>query len=429
MIRVWRRASMLLALPAVVLVLTACQTQPTTTATASSTQPSDQETAPTSQTTSEGASSIILTVWLPPDFDPSSGNPASGVLQNRLAEFADQHPQTRVNVRVKAEESTGGLLDSLLAAQAAAPLALPDLVLLPHAQFPEAVAAGLLLPISEVESGLDDDDWYSFGRALPQVDGAFYGLPFAADALIMAYRPSAVGQVPTDWSSLLGSGLQLGFAAADADALFTFTQLSAVITEAAGDLTEPPFSQETLAKVFEFYATAHDQGIFPFWLSQYQTPEQSWQAFTEGRVPLVAAWTSRAFDSRTVDVSASPLPTFVGEPFALVKGWAWAVSAPDLERAQLAMELAEFLTTPEFIAQWTSSAGLLPTRHSSLAAWPPSDSQALASQLVDRAQVFPDAATTRLWGPHLAEAVVALLKQELTPEEALQQVLSGVENQ
>ena len=384
--------------------------------------------SPTSPPSTASQGSIKLSVWLPPGFDPHGGSVAAGILQARLDEFTEKHPQVRLEVRVKAEEGTGGLLDSLLSAKAAAPLALPDLILLPHTQLSAAVASQLLFPLAGLTETLDSDDWYPFARELSQADGTPYGLPFAADALILAYRPAAVSRVPATWQGLLIAGLELGFAAGDPEALFTLTQLSSADSTSEGQNGEPGFGEETLTTVFEFFTAAHEKGVFPFWLSQYQTAEQSWQAFSEGRVPMVAAWTSRTFDNRNVDIGAAPLPSPDGEPFTLVKGWAWAISTADADRAELVAELAEFLSTPEFIAQWTAAAGLLPPRHSSLSAWAPGDKQTLASQIVETAAALPDEADLHLWGDPLAQAVVALLKQELTPVEAVQQVLSEVGN-
>ena len=384
---------------------------------------------PTSPASTEGSQgSINLSVWLPPTFDPNGGGLAAGMLRDRLDEFAEHNPQVRLEVRVKAEEGTGGLLDSMLSAKAAAPLALPDLVLLPHTQLSAAVASHLLLPLAGLTETLDSDDWYTFAQQLSHVGSSSYGLPFAADGLILAYRPAAVAQVPSAWQPLLESGLQLGFAAADPDALFALTQLGAELATSAERGEEFGFSEGTLTAVFEFFGAAQEQEVFPFWLSQYQTAEQSWQAFSEGRVPMVAAWTSRAFDSRNVDISTAPLPTPDGEPFVLVRGWVWALSTSASDRAGLVAQLAEFLTTPEFIAQWTAAAGFLPPRHSSLSAWSPGDKQTLASQIVESATALPDEAALDLWGGPLAEVVVALLKQELTPVEAAQQVLNEVGN-
>lgn len=370
---------------------------------------------------------LELIIWLPPQFDPAGTDVSAGLLQARIEEFAAQHSQLRVEMRVKAEEGTGGLFDSLLRAHQAAPLALPDLVLLPHLQLPNAVNSQLVVPLQGLVEEATGEDWYGFARQMASVEEQAFAVPFAADALVLAYRPSAVDQLPASWSALLNARVALGFAAADNESLFTLHQLFSASPENQEEV-QLPFGQTELADTFDFLAAGQERGVFPFWLTQFQTSDQSWQAFSEGRVPMVAAWTSRTFDSRNVDIAAAPLPTNDGEPFALVQGWVWTITTPHDDRAPLAAELAEYLTTPEFLAQWSSAAGMLPARHSSLAAWAPDEKQALAIQIADVAMALPDQMLVQTWGPPLSEAVSGLLKQELTPEQAMQLVMGAVTN-
>jgi len=375
---------------------------------------------------SEPGGAIVLTVWLPPDFDSAGGNLAANMLQTRFIEFVEQHPQVRIDTRVKAEEGTGGLLDSLLGAQAAAPLSQPDLILLPHTQLQTAVQSRVIVPMSGLSTEHDSDDWYTFAQQMITVEEQVYGLPFAADALVVAYRPTAISDIPANWSALLEARRTLGLAVADPWAQFTLAELSALQEQA--ERSEFSFSEDELIQLFEFYTSSQERGIFPFWLTQYQTYEQSWQAFTEGRVPMVVAWTSKLFDTRNVDISGAPLPTQNGDYLTVIKGWVWAISTPDIERAELVAELAEFLSTPEFLAQWSAAAGMLPPRASSLAAWSPDAKQALASQIITDAVGLPPQETLQLWGQPLADAMVAILKQEQTPQEAMQAVMSAVAN-
>ena len=71
---------------------------------------------------------------------------------------------------------------------------------------------------------------------------------------------------------------------------------------------------------------------------------------------------------------------------------------------------------------------MLPPRASSLAAWSPDAKQALASQIIADAAALPPQATLELWGTSLADAMVAILNQEQTPQEAMQAVLAAVAN-
>lgn len=368
---------------------------------------------------SEGA--LTLTIWLPPSFDPASGSLAAGVLLTRLDEFTSQHPQVVINIRIKQESGAGGLLESLVRAKQAAPLALPDLVLAPGGLLLQAARAGVVYPQETLAAQLEGDDWYPFGVQLASVGGKSYGLPFAADALVTAHRSTAISQVPPNWLRLMDTRIAMGFAAADPLARFTLVQL---LSLQASDEAEEGFDipPGDLLEVFDFYSTGQARGVFPFWLTQYQSNEQTWQAFTEGRLPMVTAWTSRLFVTHQSEISGAPIPTQNGRPFTLVRGWVWAVTTPNTERANLAAELIEFLSTPEFLAQYSASAGLLPARPSSLAAWAPGANQALASQIVADAMALPDDETLQRWGTALTETVVALLKQEVTPLDAVENV-------
>jgi hypothetical protein len=82
--------------------------------------------------TQDPIDSVILKIWVPPQFDPAAGTPAGELFAARLEEFQAANPNVKVEVRVKAVTGVGGLLNSLLTANAAAPLVVPDLIALPQ---------------------------------------------------------------------------------------------------------------------------------------------------------------------------------------------------------------------------------------------------------------------------------------------------------
>ncbi len=404
------------------LFLSACSglglgTEQPATGTVSQGSPSAQSTSPA---TDENAGPLTLTIWLPPEFDSAGGDLPASMLLNRLNDFTEQNPQVLIEVRVKAEDGSGGLLDSLLGAYEAAPLALPDLVLIPSSLLPLAVEAEILQTDDGLTIEMNSDDWYPFAKQMSEVEGVTYGVPFAADGLVLAFRPTAVQNPPDNWDQTLAARRILGLAAADPLAAFTFSQLLG-LEEAEGEIQGTfAVSDNSLSALFGFYEDAQKGGVLPVWLTQYQNPDQSWQAFSEGRMPMVVAWASRILANNLSDVNGAPLPTQNGELFTLAKGWVWTVATADAERAALAAELTEFLTTPEFIAQWTAAAGLLPPRQSSLAAWSPDERQALASQIVGTARAFPDQNILVAWGEPFSQALVSLLKGEVNAAEAIQ---------
>jgi ABC-type glycerol-3-phosphate transport system substrate-binding protein len=358
---------------------------------------------------------------MPPAFSPTDGDLAARLLQEQLDAFHAAHPSVRVEVRLKVEEGEGGLLNALRAASNAAPLALPDLVLLPSDFMPAAAAEGLVLPLDGLLDEELDADFYDFGRQMVEVEDGTYGLPFVGDAMILIHRLSAIEAPPATWSESLEGPLAIGFAAADPEALFSFHQLMA-----PGDEEGPALSlsgepdTERIQRLLNYYAEGRASGAYPFWLTQYENPAQTWQMFLEGQAPMVANWASRYLQSPDPNLSGKLLLTQEGTSYALAKGWAWAVSTPRPEQMATIVELAEFLSAGEFMAQWSAAAGLLPTRDSALAAWAPSERQILSSQVAPVAEILPSPELRQTYGPALSAAAIALLKQETSPSEALE---------
>jgi len=371
---------------------------------------------------------LTLEIWLPPEFDPAGESPAGALLQARLDEFSQYHPGVRVNVRIKALEGDAGLLNSLIAAYEAAPLALPDLVALPRSDLQSAASRGILTPLDDLLNNPDDEDWYDYARQMSRVNENTYGLPFAGDALVMAYHPGVLEAPPADWENALAIGAPLAFPAADTRALFTLLQYQAIEPSVLDENGEGSLDAVTLTPVLEFLEQGSASGLFPFWLTQYDSDEQAWQAFLDGRASMAATWASRLLSDPPADSSAAPLPTQGGNAFTLATGWSWAVSSPASERHALTVELAEYLSESAFLAEWISTTGYLPTRPSELAAWPVSAQQALVSQIVPSAQLMPRRTVLTILGSALQQATIAVLKDEADAASAAQTAVESLSN-
>jgi ABC-type glycerol-3-phosphate transport system substrate-binding protein len=373
-------------------------------------------TATGATSTSENGAPVTLNLWLPARFDPNNGSLAATLFQDRLAAFGDQHPSVRVEVRLKAEGGESSTLNSLLAGQEAAPLALPDLVLA-HSDITPSLADAGLLTINEIAlESLGENDWYSFAHQMAAPNGEDMVLPFVADALILAYRETAIDPPPATWDALVASRAVLTFAAADPRAPFPMSQYLGLGED----------REAALNTLYDFFAQAQAVGNFPVWLTQFTTQEQSWQAFTDGRAPMAVAWSNRFFTDSTQTFRGAPLPTQSGEGPVMVRGWSWAITSPYPEREALIAELVNFLNEPEFMSQWSAAAGYIPARPSALAAWTPDARQALASQVAPDAILGTSYLVVPLLGPTLTENVVALLKQEIVPADAVQNSLEAL---
>jgi multiple sugar transport system substrate-binding protein len=372
--------------------------------------------------------SIVLHLWLPPGFDPEAGTPAAELFKARLDEFSRRRPGIRTDVRIKALEGTGGLLDSLTTTSAAAPLALPDLIVLPRPTLETAALKGLLHPFDGLTNILDNPDWYDFARQLAHLQNSTFGLPIAGDALVLVYRPTVLDTPPTDWASMLALEHPLAFAASDPQALVTLGLYQSANGALVDEQGRPTLEGDPLIRVLDFYQQAEQNGVLPYWITQYQTDEQAWQAFVSGETDMVITWMSRYLSSMQADTAIAPMPTETGEPYTLANGWVWALSTPHTDRQALGAELAEYLTDSGFLAQWSEAGGFVPPQPSALGGWADSSLQALVNRIAASARLIPSTDLLTSLGPPLQQATVAVLKEQSDPQMAAQDALDSVAN-
>ncbi len=363
-----------------------------------------------------------LTVWLPPQFDPTSGTPGSNLLQERLQAFSEQHSGLQIEVRIKAASGAGGLLDALTATSDEAPSALPDLIALSRDDLEAGALKGLLYPYDTSANPPDDPDWFNFARQMGLVQGTSYGLPFAGDALVMLYRPAQTPVVPTSWAALLHQAGVVAFPAADPQALITL----ALYESEGGQITDaqdrPMLNPDALGNVLKILDTGVKSGMFPPWLATYNTDAQAWQAYKDKQAAWVVTWASQYLAEMPPDTSLIPfLPVNENSnAITLATGWAWALGNPQPERRQLSIELAQWLVQSDFLSKWTSAEGYLPPRPTSLAGWSNQSLQTLLSPVVISAQLRPSSDLLTSLGPVLTDATLQILKAQSDPVQAAQ---------
>lgn len=383
---------------------------------------------PTPESTQAGPSITVLRLWVPPEFDPASETPGGDLLQERLDQYTAQRPDLRIETRVKASSGSGGLLDSLSSANAAAPLVVPDLVLLPRSSLEIAALKGLLFPYDGLTEPLDDGDWYPYALELGQIQSSTFGLPFAGNALVSLYRPSEIESPATDWASALEAGQPIAFPAAEEEAHFPLAEYlstGAAVQDAEG---RPFLDSAALIDVLSFFQESETAGVMPFWLTQYTNDEQSWEAYTENRVNTTVTWINRYLSTLPGDTAAAEIITQDGTPLTLATGWLWALSNPQTERHALSVDLAEYLTDDEFLSVWSETAGVLPTRAAALEGWSNIALRNLVSSVVESARVIPPNEVMAAVGPALSQATVDILKQTSTPSRAAIEAIESLEN-
>jgi len=414
-----------------VLMLTSCA-QPTAPSVTASPEPAPTPTA-TSPTAEEPildtpSPPTFLRLWVPPEFDPANETRAGRLLQARLDEFKERRA-VEIDVRVKALNGPGGLIDSLSNANAAAPLALPDLILLPHDLLETAALKGLLIPMDEMIDPLEESDWYEYAQKLAFVQNSTFGLPFAGDALLLLYRPAVIADPPHDWSSALEIATPMIFPAAEEQASFTLAQYLVAGGQIQDEEGRPMLDAETLTQELTFFQEGNTAGLMPTWLTELTTDEESSSAYSENSGDMAITWVSRYLNELPVDTAAASIPTPTGSLDTLAYGWVWALSNPQVQRHPLGVELAEFLTQGEFLARWSPAAGLLPPRSSALSGWFDTTTRNLVGRIVLSANIVSPADVLTVISPALKQATTDVLTNLVDPATAAQNAVEQVSGQ
>ena len=108
-------------------------------------------------------------------------------------------------------------------------------------------------------------------------------------------------------------------------------------------------------------------------------------------------------------------------------GMSWALATPDETRQELAVELAEFLVEPQFMAEWTSAAGYLPTRPLALESWEDPALGSVLGQIGSISRLVPSNDIITSLGPLLQEGTRQVLQGMMPPDQAAQTAVDSLE--
>jgi maltose-binding protein MalE len=380
------------------------------------------------QATSTPIGPLRLNLLLPPQFDPASETGENRVLELRLEEFVSRRPDIQIETRIKSAEGSGGLLDWLVSASAAAPLALPDLVALPRPILERATQMGLLHAFDGLTQSMEESDWYESARQLAHTQNATVGLPFALDDMLLIYRPTQISLPPSSLENALILNEILAFPAADPQSLYVLLLYLSAGGAITDDQGKPYLNKEILSNVLILVDQAHRQGMMPSWLTQHQSYQQTWSVFIENQADMTINWASQYFVNRAEDINIAPIPSINDTAITLSTGWGWAVTSPNAIKLTPTIELAEFLIDPTFLAKWSAQAGFIPPRPSSLSSWQDQTLRAFVDQITRSAILIPDLDLLSALGPALSQATIQVIKDRIDPTLAAQQALDTLTN-
>lgn len=379
--------------------------------------------------TATEAAANHLVIWLPPQFDPAGGTEAGALIQSRLNSFITQHPNLTIEVRLKALDGKGGLLNSLINTSYAAPDALPVLIALPYKDMENAALKGLLLPMTGTITSETQDGWLPYSSQFSLVQNGEYGLPFAIDALVLVYNPRQIAYPPATWQTLASQKLPVIFPAADEGA----SVITAIYQTAGGDLSpdvsEPMVNEQALQKTYSILGSGADSGAFPVWVVNYSTFSESWAYYKAHNSGYALAWASQVLGDPISGTTIKPLPAIGDQQVTRAEGWVWCVPVKNPKGQDISALLAEYLSDPEFVDQFDQKAGYLPVYSSGLRLVTDANINDTIVNLFSTAQILPSNSTISLVTPLFKDEAVQIIKKELYFQNAMDLTMQAINAQ
>ena len=368
----------------------------------------------------------VVSIWLPPQFDPENNSAAGNLMKAQLSAFSDAYPEVKLEVRLKAEQGQGGLLDSLVTASAAAPDVVPGLILLSWADFEQAALTGLLLPVDASEFPLKDEEYFPFSLEMVELQDLRYGLPFSADLLVFAYNSQQIGFPPRTLSSLYQQKSITAFPGADPQGLFPL--LAYLNSGGTLDQKENKLSlqEKPLLSALEMINNGVNNGLFPYAVAEMSDFDQSFASLQSAQSTYALTWASRILPDPARKFSFSAIPSDQATSFTFADGWVLAFPQASTARHEHALNLARLLTSPVFQQQWSEAAGVVPVSSSILSAWKDEALSGILLSIAASARMVPSQFTLEISGPLLSQATQELIRQQVTTIEASNKIMEGL---
>ena len=245
----------------------------------------------------------------------------------------------------------------------------------------------------------------------------------------MAYNSRLIAYPPMTWSELLAQGDVVLFNLNDLKAPVPFAAYLSTGGALLNEEGDPVLEPDPLTRTYQFFFNGANSDVFPAWLPDLQSDNDTWNSFTKGQGIYALAWASQALRNPAENTTITTIPASPTYPVSLVDGWMLCITNPTAERSKYDMLLADYLLEPEFLAQWSESVGYLPAQRSVLAQW---TNQSVAETLTlaaDQPVTVMTNEAQQLLGSLLNQYAISLVRGQTSPMQAVTDTLTNLENQ
>jgi ABC-type glycerol-3-phosphate transport system substrate-binding protein len=327
-------------------------------------------------------------------------------------------------VVLKNASGKGSILDYLRTASQVAPSILPDVVMLNTVDLASAARAGLVVPLDDLISPNLSNDLLPAARAAGSVDGQLMGIPFEMDVAHLIYNTNKVASPPITWTDVISANTTYLFPAKGQNGLVNdafLTQYLALGGQLQDDEGRPFLDEQPLRTVLDYYHQGLQAGVIPPDVLEINDADEIWPLYVSAQVGIAHVNSHRFLSDRNVlrSTQFANIPTLDGTPLTISHGWALAIVTGDPAQQAMALHLIEWLMTPDNNATWNRTTAHLPTRYAAFNLDGDSDPYwSFLQHQLEIAVPQPAFPGYDQIGRVLQQAVVEVLTEEATPEEA-----------
>lgn len=385
---------------------------------------------PTPAATPEATAALPLelVVWWPEPVAPVGDIQASVILTEQTDGFLAANPDILLESRLKKPRDVGGIMETLRAASAVAPGALPDVTLLRRDDLLAAVRDGLAQPLEGHVSSAVLGNLYTAALELGQVGGQLYGLPYMLEVQHVAYWGDFPSGDFATFEEVLALQRPFVFPAGVTNGLsgvFLLQYLSAGGN--LSDFSTGELNADALQAALTFYEEAVAAGLVDATLLNYGVYADYQAALQDGSLPaaVVPSTAYLGFGAAGQALAFAPIPMQAGQPTTMLDGWLWVITTPNTDRQAVAARFLDWLSQVERQSRYSQAIHMLPALRGALrqaginAAYGD-----FVTQLIGNAVLPPPEITSSVLARAMQNALSAVISGQRAAADATQDVIN-----
>ncbi|OQY45170.1 MAG: hypothetical protein B6242_11110 [Anaerolineaceae bacterium 4572_78] len=371
---------------------------------------------------------IKLTFWITEKFAAQSD-----LLNEQLADFERANRHLNVETVLKRNAGPAGILNFLLSAHSVAPGVLPDVVILSSDDLPKAWRNDLIQPLDGQIDSTIIEDLLPAARMLGTVDGQLAGVPFEMNVEHIIYNTNQISSSFVLWDDVLSQNIRYQFPAQGPNNTLSHTILGQYLS-AGGTLMDEEgnvaINDVALKSVLTYYQSAIEHGIIDDTILDISTTEDLWDKYLAGSIDVIHTNTHKYLTDRRLlnDTKIAPIPSQKEKLVIIGQGWVLAIVTKDSIRQTEAIRLVQSLISAEANAAWSSRSAVIPTRKTAFELVAGDDPYwTFLREYLNSVTAPPNFVGYEQLSRILQQAVVQVIHQEATPDEAVQTALNALQ--